>query len=260
MIDNPYPEDWKELQNGVSRLFNEIGLTSETEKVINTPRGSVEVDVYAIDKKSDDKIEYIVECKNWANPIPQSVVHSFTTVMYETGANIGFIISKVGLQTGAKNYTQSTNITGMSYLQLQERYFNVWWQRYFCSTLANTAESVIQYVEPINSRRSRYLEKISSSKVHEFNRLQERYAAFSMLMWLMDIGKIAPQYITNGPVSIDEYKKHFIDHLGSEFTFQSNSFRGLLSELCKLLNSIEKQFNSIFGENIFNETPIKRRN
>jgi hypothetical protein len=41
MIDNPYPEDWKELQTGVSRLFNEIGLTSETEKVISTPRGSV---------------------------------------------------------------------------------------------------------------------------------------------------------------------------------------------------------------------------
>ncbi|OHU84112.1 MULTISPECIES: restriction endonuclease [Pseudoalteromonas] len=254
MIDNPVPQNWKELQNGVCRLFNDIGLVAETEKLLQTPRGTVEVDVFAVDENSVDQIKYLVECKNWSNSIPQSVVHSFTTVMHETGANIGFIVSKKGLQKGAVEYTESTNITGITYLELQKRYFNVWWQKYFCPTVADAADYVNQYVEPINSRRSRYLENLSNDKLGEFYELQKRYAAFGMLMWLMDMGRIAPQYAVDGPVCIDDYKRKYVETMGDEFTFKSNTYRGLLEEFCLMLSSIENQFNDIFGENIFKQT------
>ncbi|MCF2903027.1 restriction endonuclease [Pseudoalteromonas sp. OFAV1] len=254
MIDNPTPQNWKDLQNGVCRLFSDIGLLAETEKVLQTPRGTVEVDVFAIDENSVDKIQYLVECKNWSNSIPQTVVHSFTTVMQETGANIGFIVSKKGLQEGAFRYTQNTNITGITYLELQQRYFNVWWQKHFCPTVAEAADYVNQYVEPINSRRSRYLEKLTNDQQKHFYELQNRYAAFGMLMWLMDMGRIAPQYATDGPVCIEEYKAKFVETMGSEFSFQSNSYRELLIEFCKMLQRIEEQFHGVFGRNIFKET------
>ncbi len=93
LIENPEPSDWKILQSGVCRIFNEIGLKAETEKKIKTPRGIVELDVFAVDPGSVDNIQYVVECKNWKTAIPQSVVHSFTTVMHEVGANIGYIVS-----------------------------------------------------------------------------------------------------------------------------------------------------------------------
>ena len=93
------------------------------------------MDVHAVDERSVDRIQYIVECKNWGSPIPQSIVHSFTTVMHETGANIGFIVSKHGLQSGALNYTQNTNIRGLTYLELQQRYFQAWWEGHFCIAL-----------------------------------------------------------------------------------------------------------------------------
>ena len=48
--------DWKDLQNKVGLLFNQIGLEAEIEKKIETPRGEVEVDVFAIDPNSVDKI------------------------------------------------------------------------------------------------------------------------------------------------------------------------------------------------------------
>jgi restriction system protein len=254
MIDNPYPKTWKDLQDGVCRLFNEIGLLSETEKVLQTPRGNVEVDVFAVDVNSVDQIKYLVECKNWSSSVPQSVVHSFTTVMHESGANIGFIVSQKGLQDGAIRYTQSTNIIGLTYLEMQERYFNVWWQRYFCPSVAEDAEYVNQYVEPINTRRSRYLEGLNPDQLEKFYELQRRYAAFGMLMWLMDMGRIAPQYAVEGPVCIDEYKRKFIETMGDEFTFNSDTYRGLLRELCEMLNKIANSFHSIFGENIFEKT------
>lgn len=126
MIESPEVEDWKRLQYSVCRLLNEVGLAAQEAVVLKTPRGTVEVDVFAIDELSVDKIQYIVECKNWANAIPQHVVHSFTTVMQETGANIGFIVSRVGLQAGAERYTQNTNIIGLTFEALQRRYFEPW--------------------------------------------------------------------------------------------------------------------------------------
>lgn len=41
MIDAPSPRDWRELQAGVCRLLTEIGLTSQTERSLSTPRGLV---------------------------------------------------------------------------------------------------------------------------------------------------------------------------------------------------------------------------
>lgn len=83
MIEDPYPPDWKALQAGVARLFNEIGLSARIEEKLKTPRGEVEIDVFAVDETSVDKIRYLVECENWNSAIPQTVVHAFNTVMAE---------------------------------------------------------------------------------------------------------------------------------------------------------------------------------
>lgn len=141
MIDDPQPADWRQLQLGVCRLFNEVGLTADVGRKVQTARGEIEVDVYAVDEKSVDRILYLVECKNWAARVPQSVVHSFTTVMHETGANIGFIVSREGFQSGARDYLRNTNIVGLTYLELQQRYFEQWWEKFFMVTVGAAADS-----------------------------------------------------------------------------------------------------------------------
>ena len=55
MIEDPYPPDWKALQAGVARLFNEIGLTAKTEEKLTTPRGEVEIDVLPLMKHRSTK-------------------------------------------------------------------------------------------------------------------------------------------------------------------------------------------------------------
>lgn len=162
MIDNPCPTDWRALQAGVCRLFNDIGLSAEVEVELPTPRGHVVVDVFATDEESVDKTINLVECKNWSSAIPKTVVHAFTTVMQGTGANIGYIVSQHGLQSGAEEYTRHTNITGLTYQALQERYFKLWWRRYFSVAAASAADSAHQYVEPINSFRERIVAMLDS--------------------------------------------------------------------------------------------------
>lgn len=251
MIDDPLPQDWRELQAGVCRLFREIGLTADVEVPLKTPRGIVTVDVFAVDNESVDKIQYIVECKNWDATIPQAVVHAFTTVMHETGANLGFIVSKHGLQSGATMYTENTNIQGLTYQQLQQRYFNAWWQRYFCVQVAIAADSVLEYVEPINSRRDRFLETLESNNIDRFHELQRRYAPLWRLTWLMNKRPGFSQYVSNPPPDIEQYKNYLAELLGEEFTFDATHFRSLLAQVCSKLQETEQTFNTLFGRNIF---------
>lgn len=251
MIENPEPSDWRLLQDGVCRIFNEIGLSAKTEVRLTTPRGTVEVDVFAVDEKSVDKIKYVVECKNWGSAIPQTVVHAFTTVMHETGSNIGFIVSRHGLQEGAERYTESTNIIGLTYRELQIRYMKVWWDRYFCIQVAAAADSAFQYVELINSFRERMVSELPEPKKRKFRQLQEKYGAFVMLVQIMDMGRIIPQYLSEYPQSIDIYKEKLSELLGRKDYFKAIYYRDLLDEICLISHSIEEEFNSIFGKNIF---------
>jgi hypothetical protein len=252
MIDNPTPLTWQDLQNNVNQILLEIGLQSEIGKLVETPRGSVEIDVYAVDVNSVDKIKYIVECKNWANTIPQSVVHSFTTVMHETGGNIGFIISQKGLQSGAKSYTKNTNIIGLTYLDFQKRYFNTWFQNYFCQKLGEFSDDLIQYTEPINSRRSRKLGELASERQQKFSELYEKYLHFGITLCMVGFPKIVKESVDiNGThISIEEFKNSF-SKCGPEFMLTAKTFRGFLTELNVIVTSITDEFNNVFGNNIF---------
>ncbi|HOG18517.1 MAG TPA: restriction endonuclease [Syntrophales bacterium] len=250
MIENPLPHTWQELQDGVCRLFNEIGLNAEVGKVLHTPRGTVEIDVYAVDENSVDKIRYIVECKNWLTAVPQTVVHSFTTVMHEVGGNIGYIISRKGLQAGAIEYTKSTNIVGLTYEEFQRRYFSMWYERFFVPQIGDIVDALTQYVEPINSRRERHFDELSEEKQVEFRTLLGRYFAFGMSMACFEFPRYMPELAIAVPEDIVKVKSKLAE-LGDEYKFTSQYFRDLLPEIRQKIIDVTMKFNAVFGRNIF---------
>ena len=52
------PKHWRDLQSKVDFIFRCVGLFSEKEKKVETPRGKIEFNVFAIDPLSVDKIKY----------------------------------------------------------------------------------------------------------------------------------------------------------------------------------------------------------
>jgi len=52
----------------------------------------------------------LVECKYWKRPIPQTVVHAFRTVVADSGANVGLIVSLNGFQAGADSAALLSNV------------------------------------------------------------------------------------------------------------------------------------------------------
>ena len=126
MIDHRLPNDWKDLQEKVAQILSDIGYETEIEKDIPTARGKVNVDVFAVDKSQSPNVCYICECKYWENKIPQTVVHSFRTVVQDYGANFGIIISKNGFQEGSYEAVNKTNISLVDWFGFQKMFEAKW--------------------------------------------------------------------------------------------------------------------------------------
>lgn len=251
MIHNPDPDEWRELQQGVCDILNDIGLAAETEKVLQTPRGQVEIDVFAVDTSSIERIRYLVECKNWSHPIPQTVIHSFTTVMHETGGNIGFIISKAGFQSGAMSYLQNTNILGLTYIDFQTRYFPLWWKNKFAVAIVAASGDLLQYVEPINSRRDRFLSAATVAQKQRYRELTEKYQPIIFASSMLDLSRYIQYRVTEPPTDLSTFLLKLEEIGGSEFRFECTTYRELLGLMSESLSMVSDQFNDIFGMNIF---------
>lgn len=128
MIFDNEPNNWKDLQNFVGQMFNECGFETEISKVVELVRGKKEIDVYTQDNSSEYKPIILVECKFWAKPISQETIHSFRTVVTDFGANLGFIVSKNGFQSGSYEAVKNTNIRLVSLKELEKEYYVKWKQ------------------------------------------------------------------------------------------------------------------------------------
>ncbi|MCF6156809.1 MAG: hypothetical protein E3K36_16575 [Candidatus Brocadia sp.] len=235
MIEDHEPNDWKILQEGVCRIFNEIGLKAEINKEITTPRGKVSLDVFAIDPGSVDKIQYVVECKNWNSSIPQSVIHLFTTVIHEVGAHVGYIVSKHGFQKGSLEYLRNTNINALTFKDFQNHYMEIWIDRYFCKKVSDESNSLIQYTEPINSRRERYKANLSDAQLKEFSDLYEKYYLFGMILVPISVRSSMPQFTPRPDISVKNLNRVIEETLGPEAIIVTPFLRDYLEALIKLI-------------------------
>ncbi|ELB2044435.1 restriction endonuclease [Vibrio parahaemolyticus] len=250
MIEDPKPSNWKDLQSGVCKILNEVGISAELEQKIKTPRGSVEIDVYGVDRNSVEQIKYIIECKNWGKPVAQHVVHSFTTVLQETGGHIGILVSKEGFQEGARSYINNTNIVAFTYAEFQQRYFKLWYKKYFCPKIFEAIDTFFQYIEPINSRRSRHVEQLSKAQREEYYALCSQYEMFGIVMAMLSSDKFAHDSEPSGVFDIEEFKRKTAT-FGEEFQYQSNYYRDLIDEISQHSQSISQKFHTVFGGDIF---------
>jgi len=250
------PDTWQELQDKVCLLLNQVGFKAETNFLTKTPRGEVALDVYAVDPFSIDQISYVSECKNWESAVPQTIVHAFNTVMQETGANIGYIISKKGFQQGAYDYSTNTNIKVFTFEELQHRYFDRWFRQYFRKEIFNLTEHFSGYVEPFNSRRTRYFETLNSEHQDRFVTLMGKYQMLEYYLTSLSTPEIGFSHKKEFPddfelVNLDELKLALSNSSG--ILFESTCYSDLLIELKKTVNEITLKFDAFFGKNIFKE-------
>ena len=119
------------------------------EKPLATARGTVEVDVYAEEHVKGRRYVLLVECKHWKAAVPQTVIHSFRTVVAETGANVGYVVSSGGFQSGAFSAAELTNLRLVTWEQFQADFEEAWLEHYLLPMIDERLATLIRYTEPL---------------------------------------------------------------------------------------------------------------
>lgn len=258
MIDETPPDTWQELQVRVARILEECGVETEVEKTIPLARGHAEIDVWAHDEDATPAQTYLIECKNWSNPIPQEKVHAFRSVVGDSGAQWGAFVSRSGFQRGADEAAKYTNVRLMTWEQFQNLFADRWWKQHFLTRAYEVADPLVEYTEPINSRISRKAEELGVEVEGRFRDLREKHFALGTYCSLLCASKIGavetlleakglarrPVSSPSLPLDLPEFREAGLP----QAILEATSLRGLLDTLIHHVNAALAEFDDVFGE------------
>jgi restriction system protein len=174
LIEDGAPARWQDLASSVARILSECGYDVEVQKQVELARGSVNVDVWADDHSRPPNV-LAVECKHWATPATQTVVHAFRTVVGDSGANTGLLVSSAGFQAGAVDAAAYSNVRLLTWAEFQELFAERWFRSFMAPTLAEAVDPLHEYTEPINSRIFGKADALPEAERKQFKILRERY-------------------------------------------------------------------------------------
>lgn len=173
------PSTWKELQDDVALLLNQAGYQAVSPCTIETARGNVEVDVLV--ESPDELVKKIIcECKYWNSPIPKEKVHAFRTVVSDSGAYLGLIISKCGFQSGAIETAKYSNVQLLTWEQLTDLISDKW---ILCQLRKIKRESVplSEYTSPLHFP----YEQLKKSDIYRYHVACNEFTALRHTCWMI---------------------------------------------------------------------------
>jgi hypothetical protein len=240
-ITNKLPKDWKDLQYKVSEILERCRFKVEIEKVIETARGKVELDVYAEETIKGRKYSIVCECKYWKSNIPQNVIHGFRTVVNDLGCNIGYVITTSDYQSGAIKTSEYTNIELLTWEDFQELFFESWYEAYFSPQIANRLDPLLTYSEPILPE---WFDKMTKYDKDAYFAFKKKYDVFGaiIMMFTPHMRMFTKRTIPPLPLfeRIKEYKK-ITDRIPIEILTET-CYEEFLEKCCKFGDKAISEF------------------
>lgn len=248
MITRSVPEDWKALQNEVGKILEQCGFSVEVEKKVDTARGEAELDVYAEEVVKGRKYSIVCECKHWKSSIPQSIIHSFRTILNDIGANVGYIISLKGFQSGAFKASNYTNLELFTWEEFQKAFCDTWLEQYLSPVITKELDPILGYTEPLVQE---WMCEVPDHEVPIIKSLREKYFAFGVL--IMAFTPYSSFLRVNGfpklPLSENWHKvAEAKDDIPKEI-LEATGYREFLHESLKFGNQGIREFQEIRDRN-----------
>jgi len=141
--------------------------------------GNVEIDVFAEELVRGRRYIVLCECKYWKSAIPQNVVHGFRTVVADTGAHKGYIISMKGFQAGSFKAADATNLELVTWEQFQESFDSSWLINFFSPKLLAELNGLMTHAEPFLPL---WFPNLSEDDKEAFLALKEKHTELGWLL------------------------------------------------------------------------------
>jgi restriction system protein len=247
LIEAGPPSNWQELETRVAQMLQECEYDVETGKNVQLARGDVNIDVWAEDHSSPPNI-IAVECKHWQTPVPKNVVHGFRTVVGDSGANTGLIVSSAGFQDGAVEAAAYSNVRLLSWPKFQAMFVEKWFRGYMAPRLQEQVDPLIEYTEPINSRIFRKAEALAPERQEQFARARQKHLHLGLALMPLYLGTALWGEPTAPDLPLrDNLAEDFLEYL-PDAVLDAPALRPLLESLTDAYQAAIAQFDGIFGE------------
>jgi len=255
LIEASAPGRWQDLEARVARILMECGYDVEMQKNVRLARGDVNIDVWADDHSSRQNI-IAVECKRWARPATRNVVHGFRTVVGDSGANTGLIVSSAGFQKGAVEAAAYSNVQLLDWAQFQAMFMLQWFRHYMLPTLEEETDALHEYTEPINSRILRKAGALPLDRRERFKALRERYlplAVSSLAFQPLAFDRLLPAGESPVPSLPLRTSMHWpyrskLGDLVPDDVLDATALRPLMDALLEHSRCATAEFDEVFGE------------
>lgn len=255
-IDMIPPPNWRALQESVATILRESGVNAEVEKTIQTARGEVTVDVFAHDADATPDQTYLIECKRWRTRVPQTVVHSFQSVVDNAGANWGAIVSLSGFQRGAVTAARYSNVRLLTWPEFHDTFAPKWFEAFFTKTVFDITDPLIEYNEPINSRIFRKADALPRNKRNSFIKLRERHHGLYIMCTMLSFLGLRPPTFANAdrvaPIALP-LRSTLASAIGPRAVIppqivDATSYRELIAAIKVEVDAAVAEFDGLFGE------------
>lgn len=252
LIESGDPTTWRELEELVAQILDECGMEVESPKIVETVRGSVEVDVFASDDATTPDSVYLCECKHWDSNVPRAIVHAFRTVVSDSGANTGLVVSKLGFQPGAIEAATHSNIRLLSWPEFQDLFAVRWFLNHMAPLARRELGPLIEYTEPINSRIFRKADQLSVEAHERFKELRKEHFARAFLF--MPMIYPVPRY-TDSPTLpplplrelVESHGSPELEGLSSDI-LDEVALRPFFTAVFSHTQEVVAEFDEVFGE------------
>jgi restriction system protein len=255
LIEASMPDRWQDLEVQVAQILTECGYDVEVQKNVPLARGDVNIDVWADDHSSPQNI-IAVECKLWATPATKNVVHGFRTVVGDSGANTGLIVSSAGFQEGAVEAAAYSNVRLLDWTEFQTMFTVRWFRQYMSSTLKEQTDPLNEYTEAMNSHILGKADALPPEKWERFRSLRERYFPLALstfafypinLEFLLPVDKSPLPHLPLRGSKQWPYGRE-LDSLVPDDVLDATALRPLMDALIEHSRRAIAEFDEVFGE------------
>lgn len=255
LIFEDTPATWQELEARVAQILRECNYDVEAPKRVQLARGDVNVDVWADEHRSPPNI-IVIECKNWSEAVTKTIVHAFRTVVGDSGATLGLIVSSAGFQDGAIEAAAYSNVRLLDWAGLQYMFASRWVTDFMKPTIYRETDPLYEYTEPLNSRIFRKADGLPEGRQEAFRELRGRYGALAMLCMAVGPGPWARMSGSETTVSelplrtrLGDYRLLLpVDHpaLPSDI-LDATALRPLMEAVIRHASAAIAEFDELFG-------------
>ena len=221
------PSTWKELQDYVALLLNQSGYCATSPCSIDTVRGQVEVDVFV--ESPDELVKKIVcECKYWNTPVPKEKVHAFRTVVQDSGASMGLLISKDGFQSGAIEAAKFSNVKLITWNEFTNLIANKW----IMTNLKRIKQLSIPLSEYMNPMHFPY-EELHEKDIPRYKAACDRYFNLRLTCWMLTKSDLCSDDMSPNLslwYGIKDYSsiESYLNYLSEQVSLALNEFNTIL--------------------------------